>query len=226
MRWLGSAVWNWIYRFPARMVSCGGGRSRLLPFRPLSRRSGCVPALPYPPLRYFQSGSHQPRRARIFHRTATTPLTFCLTGRVHPRLPRYLCPSPTPRWSAVLSDAVRRSRPRDHPGPPLLTQTTFLACCAHYPGGPIRAAGYRYGALPRRVLPDRLSLPRFSAGSATTLGLSRPARALHALRPAKSLAHLSVDFVARFRPGQFPDRTARLLSNLTINYSSGSFPHW
>ena len=58
----------------------------------------------------------------------------------------------------------------------------------------------------------------------TTLGLSRPARALHALRPAKSLAHLSVDFVARFRPGQFPDRTARLLSNLTINYSSGSFP--
>ena len=167
MRWLGSAVWNWIYRFPARMVSCGGGRSRLLPFRPLSRRSGCVPALPYPPLRYFQSGSHQPRRARIFHRTATTPLTFCLTGRVHPtRLPRYLCPSPTPRWSAVLSDAVRRSLPHDHPGPPLLTQTTFLACCAHYPGGPIRAAGYRYGALPRPVLPDRLSLPRFSAGSA------------------------------------------------------------
>ena len=32
--------------------------------------------------------------------------------------------------------------PHDHPGPPLLTQTTFLACCAHYPGGPIRAAGY------------------------------------------------------------------------------------
>jgi len=35
-----------------------------------------------------------------------------------------------------------------------------------------------------------------------------------------------VDFVARFRPGQFPDRTARQMSNLTINYSSGSFPHW
>ena len=60
----------------------------------------------------------------------------------------------------------------------------------------------------------------------TTLGLSGPARALHALRPAKSLAHLSVDFVARFRPGQFPNRAARQLSNLTINYSSGSFPHW
>jgi hypothetical protein len=36
----------------------------------------------------------------------------------------------------------------------------------------------------------------------------------------------SVDFVARFQPGQFPIRTARQLSNLTINYSSGSFPHW
>src|SRR5207244_13020613 len=43
---------------------------------------------------------------------------------------------------------------------------TFLACCAHYPGGPIRPAGYRLSALPRRVLPERLSLPRFSAGSA------------------------------------------------------------
>jgi len=35
-----------------------------------------------------------------------------------------------------------------------------------------------------------------------------------------------VDFVARFQPGQFPSRTARQLSNLTINCSSGSFPHW
>ena len=35
-----------------------------------------------------------------------------------------------------------------------------------------------------------------------------------------------VDFVARFRPGQFPGHAARQLSNLTINYSNGSFPHW
>jgi len=28
---------------------------------------------------------------------------------------------------------------RNHPGPPLLTQTTFPTCCAHYPGGLIRA---------------------------------------------------------------------------------------
>ena len=30
---------------------------------------------------------------------------------------------------------VRGSRRRDHPGLPLLALTTFLACCAHYPGG-------------------------------------------------------------------------------------------
>lgn len=32
-----------------------GRRCRPVSFRPLSRRSGCVPAEPYPPLRCFQS---------------------------------------------------------------------------------------------------------------------------------------------------------------------------
>ena len=49
----------------------------------LRRRSGCVPAWPYAPLNYFQSGSHQPRRAILLQRTATTPLTDCLTVGVH-----------------------------------------------------------------------------------------------------------------------------------------------
>jgi hypothetical protein len=35
-----------------------------------------------------------------------------------------------------------------------------------------------------------------------------------------------VDFVARLRPARLPGPAARQLSNLTINYSSGSFPHW
>jgi hypothetical protein len=44
---------------------------------------------------------------------------------------------------------------------------TFAAArVVDYPGGPIRANGYVHGALPHRVLPDRFSLPRFSAGSA------------------------------------------------------------
>src|ERR1035438_10074708 len=35
-------------------------------------------------------------------------------------------------------DAVRGARLPDHPGPPPLTQITFLTCRAHYPGGPDR----------------------------------------------------------------------------------------
>ena len=71
-----------IYRIPARMTDSGGRSLDLRSFRPLSRRSGCVPAVPYPPLRSFQSGLPQPRRAMIFQRTATTPLTSCLTPGV------------------------------------------------------------------------------------------------------------------------------------------------
>ena len=86
--------------------------------------------------------------------------------------------------------------------------------------------GYRVGAFPRRVLPDPFCLPRKRAGSASTLQLSRPAQALLALRPAGLLAHLSVDFVTRLRHARLPEPAARQLSNLTIHYSSGSFPHW
>ncbi len=105
MRWLRSIRLNWglrpqtpgIYRLRARMAYCGGGRSRLLPFRLLNRRSGCVPALPYPPLRYFQSGSHQPRRAMIFHRAATNPLNFLSHWRGSPHLNHVpACPFPFP----------------------------------------------------------------------------------------------------------------------------------
>ena len=109
-----------IYRFRARMDAAGrpgfgGGRSRLQPFRQLSRRSGCVPAEPYPPLSYPQSGLHQPCRAILLQRTATTPLTDCLTFGVHFKLP---IPYSEPRSGKLqrislvrifhLSSAIRR----------------------------------------------------------------------------------------------------------------------
>jgi len=193
-----------------------GGRSRPSPCdTACSARSRSHPALP----------SSSPIAA---------PFLLCkLTRSKGPSLHRHYPASSVP---LTLSDAqmVRnpfRSRSQVATLPPPRASPTdrrlpYLACCAHYPGGPIRANGYRFSALPRRVLPDGLGLPRSSAGSASTLDLSRPAPASLALRPAKLLAHLSVDFVARFRSGQFPNRTARQLSNLTINYSSGSFPHW
>jgi len=52
------------------------------PFRPLSRRSGRVPAMPYPPLSRSQSGSTSTCRTMTFQRTAPTPLTRCLTPGV------------------------------------------------------------------------------------------------------------------------------------------------
>ncbi len=60
-----------------------GRLSPPLPFRPLSRRSGSIPGEPYPPLRYFQSGSTATSPSMTFHRTAITPLTLCLTPGVH-----------------------------------------------------------------------------------------------------------------------------------------------
>jgi len=42
--------------------------------------------LPYPPLRCFQSGSTPTSPTTLLHRTAITPLTSCLTPRVHFKL--------------------------------------------------------------------------------------------------------------------------------------------
>src|SRR5271154_4583820 len=67
-----------IYRIPAGMTERGGRTLCLRSFRPLSRRLSCVPAELYPPLKFFQSGLPQPRRAMICQRTAITPLTCCI----------------------------------------------------------------------------------------------------------------------------------------------------
>ena len=95
-----------IYRLTARMTRRGGGSFRLRSFRQLSRRSGCVPAVPYPPLRCFQSGRNTTRRAMIFQRTATTPLIRCLTPGVHFKR-RPLAPHPHPRFTGLVWVAGR-----------------------------------------------------------------------------------------------------------------------
>ncbi len=87
------------------------------------------------------------------------------------------------------------------PGYPAITQITFLACCAHYPGGSNRCAC--------RFLPCPCCLPRLTGGSASTTSLSRPAQASLTLRPARLLARLKRTFVPRLRPSQLPDQAAR-----------------
>jgi len=56
--------------------------------------------------------------------------------------------------------------PDDHPGPPLLTQTTFPTCCAHYPGGWTVLGGYHLWRAPAPGSSGPFRLPRLSAGSA------------------------------------------------------------
>src|ERR1700681_4149478 len=51
------------------------------------------------------------------------------------------------------------------PGYPAITQITFLACCAHYPGGSNRCA-YLF-------LPCPCCLPRLTGGSASTTSVLR-----------------------------------------------------
>src|ERR1035438_9161706 len=72
------------------------------------------------------------------------------------------------------------------PGYPAITQITFLACCAHYPGGSNRCSC--------RFLPCPCCLPRSTGGSASTTSLSGPAQASLALRPARLLARPKADF--------------------------------
>ena len=77
-----------IYRFLAKMAEVVGSRGSLrhpVPLRQLRRRSGCVPALPYPPLSLSHGRRSVRRCATIFHQTATALKSACLTLGVHPR---------------------------------------------------------------------------------------------------------------------------------------------
>ncbi len=119
--------------------------------------------------------------------------------------------SALPGFNALMALSDSRCRPPSLPmalvpcstdtGSPSLTRSAFPACRAPYPGGPSRCSC--------RLLPGSCCLPRFQGGPASTTSLSRPAQASLVLRPAGLLAHLTVDFVTRLRPGQLPDRAAR-----------------
>ena len=106
-----------------------------------------------------------------------------------------LRPFPSPRHGRR---PFRRRWRRDlrHPGPPPITQTTFPACRAHYPGGPDRCTC--------RLLPCPRGLPRISGGSASATSLSRPAQASLTLRPTSLLAHHAWALLRGFDPTSRP----------------------
>ena len=149
-----------IYCLPARMAGFGGGQGRPRPFRLLSRRSGCVPAVPYPPLRYSQSGKHQPRRAILFQRTATTPLTRCLTPGVHFKR------EPNPRPVPVSNHQITKSLNYPIPNPSPATGAP----------GPSVPWPRRSIRLTRWHPPSEKVLPRTESGSIGWAREDAPAR--------------------------------------------------
>jgi hypothetical protein len=146
------------------------------------------------------------RQSPVLSSFTNTPEARALPSPGVTRLHRYIWPFPTPRWPAALSGDVRGSRSRDHPEPPPLTLDYLSDMLCSLPRWtPWVLDGYRCGALPRRVLPHRFRLPRSCDGSASTLPLSRPAQALHALRPARLLAHHTWTLSRGFDPPRFRD---------------------
>ena len=100
------------------------------------------------------------------------------------------------------------------PGYPAITQITFLACCAQYPGGSNRCAC--------RFLPCPCCLPRLTGGSASTTSLSRPAQASLTLRPARLLARLIAD-VCPEAPTQSVTRPSRSVATMLIDIYMDGF---
>ena len=87
-------------------------------------------------------------------------------------------PRPTPAMAAACRDVEAATLALD--GSPPITRTTIPTCRAHYPGGSSGCAC--------RLLPHSCSLPPLAGGSASALSLSRPAQAIHMLRPTGSLS--------------------------------------
>src|SRR6516162_4728257 len=123
----------------------------------------------------------------------------------------------------------RRSGPRPptNPEPPSLTQITFSACCAQYPGGPDQVlVGWRVARSRAGFFPVRTAFPRYRGGSASTSLLSRPAQASHALRPAELLTHHTWALSRGPALVGFPARALASYQVQPTTSLGGSFPHW
>ena len=124
--------------------------------------------------------------------------------RVRPALPGInkvsLSPFPIPARAATRGDVEAATLARD--GPPPITRITFLACRAHYPGGPERVHS---SVTPP---PFHAAFPVSQAGR-PTISLSRPAQTslafgpLELNRPRRPLSRASLPTAP---PRQLPDQ--------------------
>jgi hypothetical protein len=156
-----------------------------------------------------------------------TPARFSARGRIR-GLPGFVSASgPLRRLEGppplLPTFAVRDSR--NHPGPPRLRSINLSGMLCTTPADPIGARRLCYGALLRQAVPHRFCLPR-SCGGWRRHCRFRGLLELYTRYGLPDCSPLCVGFVAGFRSARLPAVTARELSNLTINCSSGCFPHW
>ena len=101
------------------------------------------------------------------------------------------------------------------PGYPAITQITFLACCAQYPGGSNRCNC--------RFLPCPCCLPRLTGGSASTTSLS----GLPQLHLQCQIACPPIADVCPEATTQPVTRRSRSVATMLIDiYMDGSSSHW
>ena len=120
-----------------------------------------------------------------------------------------LSPFPIPARAATRGDVEAATLARD--GPPPITRITFLACRAHYPGGPERVHS---SVTP----PFHAAFPLISGGSASTSSLSRPAQASLAFGPqGRSTAQGGLCHRASVPPVTRQDRLSATRSNRQLS---------
>jgi len=96
-------------------------------------------------------------------------------------------------------------------GLPSITQITFSACCAHYPGGSAWCLSVAALARSRAgFFPARVGLPGTNGRSASTSFLSRPAQAITHVTACRVAHPPYVGFVTRLQPGRLtpPSRSS------------------
>ena len=142
-------------------------------------------------------------RLIVNHRSVSsftsTPEARALPSAGITRPQRSYGPLRLPGWPSSLIDDVGGATSAI-PGSPPITQITFPACRAHYPGGPNRCLSV--SSLFARPSPvnGRVGIHNFTFGACSSF--TRVTACKVAARPRRT-------FVPRLRPGQLPGRAAR-----------------
>ena len=131
-------------------------------------------------------------------------------------------PSPTPGLAAALSDG---RDPPANPAPPSLTQVTFPACRAQYPGGPDHVlVGWRVARSRAGFFPVHAAFPDTGAGR-RPLHYYPGLLKLHT-RCCLQSCSLIIRKLYREAPPWPVSQLGCSLPKSTNNLFGGSFPHW